>query len=345
MKFKHAWVGVWCALVTTVGCGQAEVTSASTVDESVESEPEQTYHVVGGEVSGLLGNGLVLLLNGEYELDVMVDSAFRFDEALLPTGSDYDVSVWVQPREPAQLCDVESGIGTIGRTDVSDIRVICRPRQYRVGGTLTGLRGSGLELSLNALWSLEPTADGDITFRDGFLDDGTSFEVVLVNQPESPSQTCSLSGGEGVINGADIVDMRVTCQTNRFYVGGNVTGLVGQGLTLSLNGVGALAVEENGTFRFEDLTVEDGRLFEVTIESQPSEPDQVCEISEGGGMVTAADVVDVVVTCAPPADVDGAGSGEADTDDMDTGDADEPEDPEDTDTLDSDPTDSDDAPS
>ena len=339
MKFKIASMVTSCALVTALGCGQGEVTSPSTVEEPpVESEPELTYHMVGGEVTGLLGDGLVLLLNGQHELAVMVDSAFRFDEALLPTGSDYDVSVWVQPRGPAQRCDVESGVGTIGSADVSDVRVVCRPRQYRVGGTLTGLRGSGLELSLNELWSIEPTSDGDITFRDGFLDDGTAFEVVLVNQPESPSQTCSLAGGEGVINGADIVDMRVTCQTDRFYVGGSVAGLVGQGLTLSLNGLSPLVLDEDGTFRFDDLTIEDGRLFEVAIESQPIQPDQLCEISQAGGMISAIDVVDVAVNCAPPAedDVDEGNLGDENTDDTDTTDT------EDSDASDTDATDTDD---
>ena len=214
-------------MLAILGCGEADETSevSSVEDDTVETEP--TYHYVGGEVSGLLGDGLVLLLNDEYELPIMVDATFRFDEVLLPSGSSYEVVVLVQPKLPGQLCELESASGTVTDFDITDISITCRPRQYRVGGTLTGLRGEGLEIMLNGTWSLQPTSDGDITFRDVFLDEGTDFEVTLTSQPQSPSQTCSLTGGEGTISGGDVVDVRVTCQTNRYLGGGTVEGLVG----------------------------------------------------------------------------------------------------------------------
>jgi hypothetical protein len=275
---------------------------------------------VGGEVSGLLGGGLMLLLNDEYELPIMVDATFRFDEALLPTGSSYEVVVLVQPQLPAQLCELEGAIGTVTDFDITDISITCRPRQYRVGGTLTGLRGSGLELMLNETWSLQPTSDGDITFRDVFLDEGSDFEVTLTGQPESPSQTCSISGGEGTISGGDVVDVRVTCQTNRYLVGGTVEGLVGQGLAVRLNGTAPLEIEQDGAFVFEDTSIEDGRLFEVTLDAQPTEPEQICSLANFGGMISADDFLDVAVTCAAPAVEDEPQDDEA-TDDPPTDDS------------------------
>ena len=280
------------AALVLAGCGEAE--PPAEVDET-EVEEVLSY-AIGGEVTGLLGSGLVLLLNDEFELSVSDEGSFLFEGISLEAGSPYEVVVLVQPRQPAQLCELEGAAGTVGDTDVS-IALACRPRQYRVGGTLTGLQGEGLTLSLNDTWTLEPTEDGDITFHEAFLDDGVGYEVMLSEQPMNPSQTCSLAGESGLMDGADITDVRVVCQTNRYLVGGTVEGLVGQGLVLELNGLTTLAVEADGAFVFEEASVEDGRLFEVVVKEQPVEPEQVCEFAVSGGMIVGEDVTTLALTC------------------------------------------------
>ena len=64
------------------------------------------------------------------------------------------------------------------------------------------------------------------------------------------------------------------------------------------NGCAQLAVDSDGPFEFSDALVEDGRLFEVTVDTQPTEPTQVCTVTDGGGTgIMGGAYLDVVVDC------------------------------------------------
>jgi hypothetical protein len=79
---------------------------------------------VGGTVSGLSGNGLVLQNNGGDNLVIDSDGGFTFTTALTG-GSTYEVTVMTQPSDPTQHCSVSKGSGTIAGADVSDVIVKC----------------------------------------------------------------------------------------------------------------------------------------------------------------------------------------------------------------------------
>ena len=85
------------------------------------------------------------------------------------------------------------------------------------------------------------SADGAFTFATA-LDDETAYAVTVLTQPSAPSQTCSVSNGSGTLAGADVTDVAVTCVTDQFTVGGNVSGLTGSGLVLQNNGGDDLAI-------------------------------------------------------------------------------------------------------
>src|SRR5688572_14977189 len=68
---------------------------------------------VGGEVSGLTGAGLVLLLNDGNDLTVSQNGAYTFIQEL-ESGANYAVTIDVQPSNPTQTCTVANGTGTIG---------------------------------------------------------------------------------------------------------------------------------------------------------------------------------------------------------------------------------------
>lgn len=80
-------------------------------------------------------------------------------------------------------------------------------------------------------------------------------------------------------------------------IGGTVNGLLGENLSLSLNGGEALAIPSNGPYTFE-TPVADGETFDVTVLTQPEQPNQNCTIAQASGTVAGADVDDIVVTCA-----------------------------------------------
>src|SRR5262249_4730198 len=95
----------------------------------------QDSFAVGGDVSGLVGRGLVLQNNGGGDLPVAADGAFTFSSRLA-TGTAYSVSVLSQPTSPSQSCSVARGSGTIGSADVANVAVTCATGQFSIRGTV-----------------------------------------------------------------------------------------------------------------------------------------------------------------------------------------------------------------
>src|SRR4051812_22480428 len=70
------------------------------------------------------------------------------------------------------------------------------PGTYQVGGTVTGLAGTGLVLQNNGGDDLSVSADGSFTFPTA-LKSGDSYAVTVLTQPAGPTQTCAVVGGTG----------------------------------------------------------------------------------------------------------------------------------------------------
>ena len=80
-----------------------------------------------------------------------------------------------------------------------------------------------------------------------------------------------------------------------FTVGGAVDGLEGSGLVLGDQGA-QLHLAANGAFTFPG-TFPAGTPYDVRVQAQPANPDQVCSVVDGVGTVTA-NVSNVAVHCA-----------------------------------------------
>jgi len=80
-----------------------------------------------------------------------------------------------------------------------------------------------------------------------------------------------------------------------FAIGGDLTGLAsGSVLGLALNGGSGLELSANGPFVFSQQLF-DGASYNVSVQQQPS--GQECAVSNGSGLVQAADVIDIEVDC------------------------------------------------
>jgi hypothetical protein len=79
-----------------------------------------------------------------------------------------------------------------------------------------------------------------------------------------------------------------------YTVGGNVNGLTGSGLALSLNGSESLPLAANGVFTFS-TQLNDGAAYAVTVGTQPA--GQTCSVANGSGTIAGANVTNVAVTC------------------------------------------------
>jgi hypothetical protein len=249
---------------------------------------------IGGMVSGLAGTGLILQNNARDPISVNANGGFAFPVALAD-GSNYAVTVQTQPTNPRQTCSVTSGSGKLASKNVNNVRVDCVTDTFSIGGTVSGLAGTGLLLQDNGGDDLPIGADGTFSFSTP-LADLSSFVVTVKTQPLGPAQTCTVTGGSGTLAGNNVTSVLVNCSTNRYAVGGTVSGLAGSGLVLMNNGSDALTVAVNGTFAFA-ATVADQSPYDVRVMAQPTNPSQTCTVANGNGNVAQGAVSNISVTC------------------------------------------------
>lgn len=250
---------------------------------------------IGGRVRGLSGSGLVLLNNGTDDKAIGSNGLFAFD-TLLPDNSDFLVTVLTQPSSPNQTCSVYNGSGTLSGGNYGKVKVYCSTDSYTVGGTVSGLLGTDLTLKINGGDDEIIVSDGAFTF-DTPLADGTLFKVTVGAQPTAPSQTCSITNALGQLSGANITDVAITCVTDTFFVGGEVSGLSGSGLVLQNNGGDDEAVAADGFFAF-DTRLDDRSFYSITVKTQPTNPAQTCIVTNASGYVDGANAGNAKVTCA-----------------------------------------------
>ncbi len=248
---------------------------------------------VGGQVSGLAGHGLVLQDNGGDSLSVSADGTFVFPTSLA-SGAAYAVTVGTQPSTPTQTCMVANGSGSIAGANVTNVAVTCTTDKFTIGGTVTGLTGSGLVLRDNGGDDLTVGADGAFTFATP-LASGAAYAVTVQTQPSAPAQACTVSGGSGTVGSGNVTGVVVNCATDTFIVGGTISGLNGT-VVLQNNGGNDLSLNANGTFAFS-TPIASGAPYAVTVLSQPSAPAQTCTLAGATGSVGSANVSSVVVTC------------------------------------------------
>lgn len=277
------------------------------VDAAVTVSCVTKEFTVGGAVAGLTGPGLSLRLNGGPALAVDAAGDFTFP-APLPSGAAFAVTVATHPPSPRQACEVTgtTGQGTVQDQPVTSVRVTCRSDVHAVGGAVAGRTGGGLLLRLEVggvVWSDDLPVSSPTFAFPAPVPEGEAWTVTVSRQPTVPWQTCTVTGGAGVMGTADVGTVAVACLTDRYAVGGHVAGLLRAGLTvrLTVDGVAGapLAVDADGAFAFPG-DVESGRPFLVAVETVPGT--QACRITApadvvAGGAVMAGAAVDVAVAC------------------------------------------------
>ena len=167
---------------------------------------------------------------------------------------------------------------------------------YAIGGSVTGLAGSGLVLADNSTDTLPITGTGTVPFTFTGKVSG-AYAVTVQTQPANPTQTCTVTGGKGTA-AANVTTVSVACTTNPVSanIGGTVAGLSGTGLVLQNNGGDSLTITGNGAFTFKTAVTGPTDAYAVTVLTQPTNPLQICTVTNGSGTATA-DVSNVAVNC------------------------------------------------
>lgn len=172
------------------------------------NNPTPTSYTVGGSVSGLSGAGLVLQNSGGNNLAVAASGNFTFTTAVA-SGSAYAVTVLTQPGTPSQTCTVSSGSGSVSGANVTNVAISCATNTYTVGGSVSGLTGTGLVLQNSGGNNLAVAADGAFTFTSAVAS-GASYNVSVSTQPTG--QTCTATSASGTVGSAAVSNVSVSCR-------------------------------------------------------------------------------------------------------------------------------------
>ena len=184
----------------------------------------------------------VLFADGEsgrraVRIPLVVDALAEPDKTLTVTLSD--------PKGCAALGTPSTAVLTI----MDDDRPIVLTN-FTIGGTVTGLVGTGLVL-------LEATGGEQITPTGGTFTftrrepTGFDYQVRVMSQPTNPFQVCTVTNGTGTIADADVTNVMVDCVTvptdgaldPGFGDGGKVTtGLTGGATAMALQADGKIVL-------------------------------------------------------------------------------------------------------
>jgi uncharacterized repeat protein (TIGR03803 family) len=165
-----------------------------------------------------------------------------------------------------------------------------QPAAYTVGGSISGLTGSGLILASGGQTE-SPAANATSFTFPTHLASGKSCSVMVQAQPTG--ETCTVSSATGTVGSADVTGIAVTC-VNTYNIGGSISGLTAGGLILA-NGSQTVSTAANATSFVFPTQSASGTSYSVAVQTQPTA--NTCTVSSGAGTVGAANVTSVVVTC------------------------------------------------
>ncbi|WP_253947372.1 beta-propeller fold lactonase family protein [Paraburkholderia xenovorans] len=268
------------------GAGLSVRVSLPTTPTTGSAVTSNVSFTVGGQVSGLSGGPLTLLLNGANALVVPANGAFRFST---PIASAYTVSVGNQPA--GLTCSVGQGTGVAATANITNLVVSCSANSYTVSANVSGLAGGAqVVLQNNGVDATTVSGNGNVTFAGRIAYNG-SYNVSVATQPTG--QTCTVSNGSAGGVSANVTNVSVVCAIDTYTVSGSVTGLSGT-LVLQNNGADSTTIASNGSFAFA-TPVAYGGSYNVTVGTQPT--NQTCTVTNGSAGGVTANVSNVAVQC------------------------------------------------
>jgi 6-phosphogluconolactonase len=210
-------------LAALSACGGEDSGSVAPVAPVIPGTPAK--YTVGGTVTGLAGPGLVLenyVGNPVDDLAISASGSFTFGVQLL-SGAEYGIDVKTQSLTPPQYCQVANDLGTVGTANVTNVQVTCEAG-YTVGGTVSGLVGSGLVLQIENTQVPNDPSDPEyvgsplpVNTNGAFTLDsvypamsGGDF-VKITQQPSSPTQRCLIENALIGIQSANDTSIAVAC--------------------------------------------------------------------------------------------------------------------------------------
>jgi uncharacterized repeat protein (TIGR03803 family) len=165
---------------------------------------------------------------------------------------------------------------------------------YSVVGALSGLaNGASLVLQNSGGNNTTVSANGQFGFSMTVAN-GVAYTVTVLTQPTG--QICTVTGGSGIVGGANVTNVQVTCATNTYTISGTVSGLnTGAQVTLRNNGTDSTTVKTNGPFILSAPVLYNGS-YAVTVATHP--PAQTCAVTAGSGSGVTSNISGIRVACS-----------------------------------------------
>ncbi|TWI61543.1 hypothetical protein IP91_04623 [Pseudoduganella lurida] len=153
------------------------------------------------------------------------------------------------------------------------------------------------DLSVPAGSDPSPSGTGQSVYFPNLIAQDANFNVTVKSQPTATTCTPVEGSNTGKANYYNAQRVVVQCVTNSYKLGGTISGLTQDQVTLTNGSVTVTVRPETGsTFTFPG-TVYDGLNYGVTVLTQPS--GLTCSVQNGTGTMPSGDMLNVVVTCAP----------------------------------------------
>lgn len=119
-------------------------------------------------------------------------------------------SVCLRKRSNTWVALAAIGLASCGGGGSSDTST---PAPLTIGGSISGLTGSGLVLQNNGGNDLV-VAFGTSSFQfSGTVQQGAGYSVTVKSQPHSPLQSCSVTNGSGAVGGSAVSSVAINCRT------------------------------------------------------------------------------------------------------------------------------------
>jgi 6-phosphogluconolactonase len=164
-----------------------------------------SIYTVGGSVSGLTGSNLVLQYvsgTSSSNLTISANGSFAFSPHLA-SGTPYSITVESQPANPAQVCTVTNGSGTLQTVDVTDVLVSCG-QTAKFAYVANKLSNNISAYSVNSAGALTPIAGSP------FVSTGSQPDAVWIraggnylyvaNAGSNDLSVFSIATGTGLLN-------------------------------------------------------------------------------------------------------------------------------------------------
>ncbi len=128
-----------------------------------------------------------------------------------------------------QTCTVANGSGTTGTANVGNVVVTCSELSFSLGGTVSGLNGSGLVLA-NGSNTLSVPPNATAFTLPAKVANGSSYAVTVQTQPAGLA--CAVAHGTGTMPASAVTAISVTCTDQPFSLGGSISGYTTAGLVV-----------------------------------------------------------------------------------------------------------------